>query len=433
MSRHVGFRMRRAVVLVAAIALAVAGVARADDQAESRTVTLTEALDLLQSQNPDTLSGRLQVEAAEAERLSARVFPNPSLSFDANNFAVGHTTPRGLSTGETVAGTVRIDQPLILWGKRGLRVAGAEAAVGAAQEEARDVSRQLRAAVKVAFYDSLHDERQLIFVLDNQKRYQEIVSLNQRRFESGDISEAEFRKIELEQLKYLAQVEDAQRGVVESRALLGRLLGIGSAVTATGKFAAPPVAIDGADLMVVALANRPDWAALQRERDQTAAALELARRERYPDVSVGLDYSRSQFVVSGDNRNSLGFGFTVPLPLFNQNQAEIAKANVALRQADTMLTRLRLDIAQEVQTTVAAYRAAQRMQQTFENGYLDRAKITVDAAEASYRIGAASLIELLDAERTYTSTQTDYLDTVFAARSTLTHLERAIGKDLDGN
>jgi cobalt-zinc-cadmium efflux system outer membrane protein len=425
--------MRRAVVLVAAIALAVAGVARADDQAESRTVTLTEALDLLQSQNPDTLSGRLQVEAAEAERLSARVFPNPSLSFDANNFAVGHTTPRGLSTGETVAGTVRIDQPLILWGKRGLRVAGAEAAVGAAQEEARDVSRQLRAAVKVAFYDSLHDERQLIFVLDNQKRYQEIVSLNQRRFESGDISEAEFRKIELEQLKYLAQVEDAQRGVVESRALLGRLLGIGSAVTATGKFAAPPVAIDGADLMVVALANRPDWAALQRERDQTAAALELARRERYPDVSVGLDYSRSQFVVSGDNRNSLGFGFTVPLPLFNQNQAEIAKANVALRQADTMLTRLRLDIAQEVQTTVAAYRAAQRMQQTFENGYLDRAKITVDAAEASYRIGAASLIELLDAERTYTSTQTDYLDTVFAARSTLTHLERAIGKDLDGN
>ncbi|MBI1818252.1 MAG: TolC family protein [Deltaproteobacteria bacterium] len=426
-------RQHTPVLAVVAVVLLASAVVRADEELAARTVTLPEALDLLASQNPDNLGARLQVEAAQAEHLGAKLFPNPSLSLDANNFAVGHTNPAGLSTGETVGGTVRIDQPLVLWGKRDLRIAGAEAGVVTAQAEARDTLRQLRAAVKVAFYDSLHDERQLAFVLDNQKRYQEIVSLNERRFESGDISEAELRKIQLEQLKYHAQVADAQRGLVESRELLGRLLGIGSAVAASGQFAAPPAMIEGADLLAAAFANRADWAALQHEREQAASALELARRERYPDVSVGVDYTRSQFVTSGDNRNTLGFGFSVPLPLFNQNQAQIAKADIALRQADNRLVRLRLDIAQEVQTTVAAYRAAQRLQQTFEGGYLDRAKITVDAAEASYRIGAASLIELLDAERTYTSTQTDYLDTVFAARSTLTHLEKAIGKDLDGN
>jgi len=411
-------------------ALLVAASVHAEESAQ--TVTLAEALDLLQAQNPDTLAARLQVAEAEAERLTAKLYPNPSLSLDVNNLPVGRTTPSGLDVGQTIGGTLRVDQPLVLWGKRGLRIAGAETGVAAAKETERDTMRQLRAAVKVAFFDSLHDERELAFVLKNQERYQEIVSLNERRFKSGDISEAEFGKIQLEQLKYLAQVQDAQRGLVESQQLLGRLVGAGGAVAASGPFAVPPTQTEGTDLLQAALANRPDWAALQRVHEQAEIALNLARRERYPDVSVGLDYTHSEFTVSGDNRNVMGFGFSVPLPLLNQNQGEIAKAEVALRQADNAIARLRLDITQEVQTARAAYQAAQRLQQVFESGYLDRAKLTVDAAEASYRIGAASLIELLDAERTYTATETDYLDSVFAARSTLTNLERAIGKDLDG-
>ena len=116
--------------------------------------------------------------------------------------------------------------------------------------------------------------------------------------------------------------------------------------------------------------------------------------------------------------------------LLNQNQGDIAKAEVLLRQADTDLKRLRLDIAQEVRDAVTRYHSLERLRHTFESGYLEHAKLTVNAAETAYRVGGASLIEFLDAERTYTATQTDYLDTVFAARSSLTALERVIGKDL---
>jgi cobalt-zinc-cadmium efflux system outer membrane protein len=291
----------------------------------------------------------------------------------------------------------------------------------------------LRAAVKDSFYRCLHDQRQLAFAEDNRRRYQQVVALNERRFHSGDISEAEFRKIALEQLKYISQVEDARRALAESQQLLGRLLGIGGAVAATGDLAAPTIAVQTEDALQTAMDHRPDWAALQRARERAELALQLARRERYPDVTVGVDYVNSQFVTSGDNRNTMGFGFSVPVPLLNQNQGEIAKAEVALRQAENDQARLRLDVAQEVQTALASYESAQRLRQTFESGYLDDAKITLEAAEASYRAGAASLIELLDAERTYTATQTDYLDALFASQSSLAALEKAVGKEYRGD
>lgn len=403
--------------------------ALADEQVPEG-VTLSEALELLDKQNPDTLAARLQIAQAEAARLAARLYANPTLSVDTDDLPLGRTTPPGLSVGQTIGAAVRLDQPLVMWGKRRLRIEGAEFGVAAAKEQERDVLRQLRSAVKDAFYGVLHDVRLLKFTSANRARYQKIVEINERRFRGGDISEVEFRKIELENLKRLTEEEEARRTLVERRQLLGRLIGGERGVAATGTLSAPDVEVDNAQVLNLAMENRPDLVALRRARDQAEIALTLARRERYPDVTVGLDYTHSQFVISGDNRNSLGLGFSVPLPLLNQNQAEIAKAEIGVRQADTDLKRLRLDIAQEVTDAAERYQSARRLWHTFESGYLDHAKLTVDAAEKSYRVGSASLLELLDAERTYTSTQTDYLDTVFAVRSSLHALEKAVGKDL---
>jgi outer membrane protein, heavy metal efflux system len=425
--------MRRAVVAGAAV-LALLRPVPAPAAADSppQTVTLAQALQLLQTQNPDTVSARLLVAQAEAARVAAALYPNPALSLDVGDLAVGRTTPPGLGVGQTIGGTVRVDQLLILWGKHRLRVQGAEAGVAAAQQGEQDAMRQLRSAVEDAFYEVVHDARLLAFATANQRRYQQVVALNQRRWHSGDISEVDLRKIELENLTFLTNVEEARRSLAQSEQLLGRLIGADHAVGARGALVAPAVPVAGRDLVRLALANRPDFAALQRQQEQADLALRLARRERYPDVTVGADYTRSQFVISGDNRNTVGFGFSLPLPLLNQNQGEIAKAEVALRQARTDTARLRLDIVQEVQDAAARYQSLERLRHTFESGYLDRAKLTVDAAETSYRVGASSLLDLLDAERTYTATQTDYLDTLFAVRASFTALEKAVGKPLAG-
>ncbi|MBI3786510.1 MAG: TolC family protein [Deltaproteobacteria bacterium] len=393
-------------------------------------VSLSEALERLEAQTPDVLAARLQIAQAEAERAAAQQYQNPTLSVDVGNLPIGRTNPSGLSVGQTLTTATRIDQPLVLWGKRRLRIEAAEAGVAAARSDLQETLRQLRSAVKDVFFQAAHDERLLSFVEGNQRRYDDTVSLSQRRFKSGDLAEAELRKIELEQLKYFSDTEEARQALAHSRQLLGRLTGSPVPLAPDSPLAVSDVELPDGDIVDVALQNRPDLAALQKARDQADLALNLARRERLPDISVGVDYTHSQFLVSGDLRNQIGVGFSVPVPLWNQNQAAIAQAEVALRQAETDLAKARLDITQQARDALVQYQSTQRLRHIYENGYLERAQVTLGAAEVAYRSGGASLIELLEAERTYTATQTAYLDALLSARMSLTALEHAIGKDL---
>src|SRR5262249_31555321 len=89
--------------------------AGADDETLAH-LPLQEALGRLETQTPEALAAQLQVADAEAERLQARLYQNPTLNVDTNNLPIGTTTPPGLSVGQTIGTGIRIDQPLVLWG-----------------------------------------------------------------------------------------------------------------------------------------------------------------------------------------------------------------------------------------------------------------------------------------------------------------------------
>jgi len=370
--------------------------ARAGD-AVPDAVTLSQALDLVESQKPDSQAARLQIAQAEAARVVARQLPNPSLSTAVGSVALSQTQPPGLSVGETIQTGVALTQPLILWGKRGLRTEGANAGIAVARGQERDLVRQLQAAVKEAYFRTLRDARVLVFATENERRYREGVALNARRFRSKDISEVEFRKIELEGLGFLSALEDARRSSAESQNSLGRLVGAERPIAALDEPAVPVIPEDANALVPRGLEHRPDLLALEQSREQANLALRLAKRDRYPDVTVGTNYINDQWTRGGDMRNTIGFSFSVPLPLLNQNQGPIAQADVAVRQADTELTRLRLDIGREIRDALAAYQSARTLRQTYEAGYLEKAQVTVTGTAASYRAGSASLIDYLDA------------------------------------
>src|SRR5262249_27866898 len=139
------------------------------------------------------------------------------------------------------------------------------------------------------------------------------------------------------------------------------------------------------------------------------AALRLARAERWPDVTVGVDYTHSEFLVSGDLPDTLGTNFSVPLPLFDRNQGAIVRAEAEALSARRDVDRLRLEIPQEVRSAVTRYRVARDLVRRFQDGFLRQASEARDAAEVSYREGAVSLLEFLEAERAYVQTVRDRL------------------------
>ena len=202
---------------------------------------------------------------------------------------------------------------------------------------------------------------------------------------------------------------------------------------------------DLARLTQRALERRPDLRAAGAARLQADAQLAAAERERLPDITLGGSYTHSDFTVSGDNPNTMALTLSLPLPLFDRNQANIGRAGLDQRRADNDGERLRIAVARDVAEAVRKGARAATLLAVFEQpaggdvpgtptgtsdkgGMLSRAETALRVAEKSYRAGAISLIELLEAQRTYLDTQAQYLRAVYDFRQATADVSHAVGE-----
>ena len=394
------------------LSLAVALVVRAAQAAEETTqVTLDEAVVLLRRQSPELLAGALKVRAAQGDVTTARLYPNPTLSFGAGNFPIGRTNPPGIGAGDTVNEQVGIGQELVLWGKRGERIAAAHGRMAAAGAERADLDRRLAFEVRARFVRTLVAGERLRLARENLTHYRETVRVSRERADAGEISAAEFDKIALEQRGFEHEVADAEVERRQAVAELLPLLGLDVAdLVPVGELRLPAARTDTDTLVSEALRRRPDLTAAEREAEAAEAALRLARAERWPNVTVGVQYTHDEFQVAGNLANSLGANFSLPLPLVNRNQGEIQRAEAEALIARHEVQKLRLGIPQEVRTAVTSYTVAGERVRRFEQAFLRQSEDARRAAEVSYREGAISLLEFVEAERTFIQTQRDHLD-----------------------
>ena len=165
----------------------------------------------------------------------------------------------------------------------------------------------------------------------------------------------------------------------------------------------------GPNLVALALSRRPDLRAAQSERTRAESQLTATRREVYPDVSIAPTYTHSAFTASGDNPNVLGIGISVPLPVFDRNQANAARARVDIQRSENEQARIDLLIHQEVADATRRDRRARQLVAIFEGGMLNRVEDALKTSERLYHAGASSLLDFLEAQRTYLETRGQYL------------------------
>jgi cobalt-zinc-cadmium efflux system outer membrane protein len=392
---------------VLTLALALGPAARGEDAVR---LTLDEALAGLRRQNPELLAGALQVRAAHGDVITAGLLPNPTLSAGVGNFPLGRTNPSGIGVGDTVVSQVGLEEEVLLPGKRGARLTAARRREDAAAEERADLERRLTFELRARFVALLEASERLRLAHENLDRYRETVRVSEARAREGEISHADLDKIALEQRGFEREVADAETDRREAVAALLPLVGVDAAdVEPVGALALPPPPEDVEHLVSEALARRPDLRAADRAAEAAEAALRLARAERWPNPTLGLQYTHSEFLVSGDLANQVGTSVSVPLPVFNRNQGEIERAAAEELVARHEVEKLRLAIPQEVRSAVTSLAIARERVARFEEAFLRQAREARHAAEVSFREGAASLLEFLEAERTYVQTEREHL------------------------
>jgi outer membrane protein, heavy metal efflux system len=430
--------------LVAVLLVARAAVAAPvpEPSALPAVLSLDDALSLFRRQGLDVLVAEAAVESAEGDVQTAGAVPNPSLS---GTFGKSFVCTDGCNFVPPPAFSVGLgDQNAIedsLSGKRGLRLEVARAALRAARLQRADAERTGVALVKQQFVQVLVAQGSLVTAEETAHDSAQLRELTNVRYRSGAVSEADVARVETDALEAENSLATARLQLRTAKLGLAFLLGVRSVV--------PEFAVDAPEFLVAAVPpglaqatptsllaeayeSRPDLQASRAQVVRADASVRLAQRLVFPDIALSINYAQQGTSPSAITPPTVTVGLSLTLPIFYQQQGEIRRAEADARTQVLGSAKTQAQVVSDVETAFAAFRTAlERVQRmNAEAGVLARARRARDLVGIQYQKGAASLLELLDAQRTFRtvafearSSLADYWNAVF-------RLEQAVGRTL---
>lgn len=308
--------------------------------------------------------------------------------------------------------------------KRQHRLEAAKAATAVTESQVADAERTVLASVAQAFVSALLARSNLDFTLNELDSYKKTVKISEDRQSAGAMSRNDLLKIQLQQLQFENDVTNAEIVREQSLASLRQYLGFNSVAAdyqVSGQLVYEPMPLQLEDLQARALNNRPDLQAARRSVSASESQVGLAKANGKVDWNLTFDYTRL-------SQNNLGaVYFTIPLPIFNKNQGEIARTQAALTQSQLLQKASENQVLTDVKTSYETLRSSERIVKLYDQGYLDKATQALDITRFSYEHGAASLLDFLDAERSYRSTELGYRQALAAYMTALEQLRQAVG------
>jgi cobalt-zinc-cadmium efflux system outer membrane protein len=436
---------RLALFLLAAVLTLGAGPARGDEAPPPppelpSVLRLNDALEILRTRGLDLLIAEATVRSAQGDVHVAGAIQNPAVSFGiGGSFACGGQCSGGQGVLLQIGLTDQAAIENTFSRKRALKVRVAEAALAAARMTRADALRTLEFQVKQQVLQILLTREALRFAREVLASNVKTFELNARKYQVGAINEADLAKVETAKLEAEQAVDTAEQNLRSAKVALAFLLGVRRAVPefdvdepALLRSGMPPrlATTSTSALLEQAFTNRPDLKAVGYNRQRAEASVALARRLRFPDVTLGVTYNQEGSGSGSVTPPTITFSISAAIPVFYRQRGEIMKAEADRRTQTLQQAKLQAQIVADVETAFATFRGASSLVKRMEDRLLDRAKRARDLVEVQWTKGAASLLELLDAQRTYVATNVEYRQNLTAYWTAVFQLEQALGAEL---
>ncbi|HLW51411.1 MAG TPA: TolC family protein [Candidatus Angelobacter sp.] len=388
-------------------------------------ITLDQAIALALAHSPSILATRTEIQQNQAQEITANLRPNPTLFADSQFIPIFQP---GSFSGNTLNNLQQFDVGVGYLFERGhkrqSRLKAARDATSVTAAQVADAERTLTFNVAQQFINALLANSNLNFAKEDLNSFQQTVGISEQRYRAGDISEGDFLKIKLQLLQFQTDVSSARVAHVQALNSLRQLLGYASVphnFDVAGDLEYQPLKAGLMDLQARALKERPDLRAAQQGIAAAQSQVSLARANGKQDVNGEITYTH----VSGVSSTSLFFN--IPLPIFNRNQGEIARTRFAQAQAELNARSSQDTVMTDVENGYEAALTNQQVVELYNSGYLKQAQDSRDISEYAYRAGAATLLDFLDAERSYRATQLAYRQALAAYMVSLEQLRQAVG------
>jgi cobalt-zinc-cadmium efflux system outer membrane protein len=415
---------------IVAILLIIVALGKA--RAQTNTLSLTDAKQIAFQQNWGLLAAKSGVDAAEAQLIIAKEFPNPTLSL--STFKVGEQnagTPMGNGLEDrNYDSYAAVSQFFEIAGKRRDRQLAARAGVLSAKARFFDAKRTLDQGVTKAYVAALlagENERNL-----NQSAgyMRHEANIAEAQHAAGDLSDADMKTMEINAEQFELQAKAAAAAAVQARIAVEVLMGIGrpggnwTPQDSLEQLVAADAADENTYTGTSTNSERPDALAARTDLCAAEENLRLQKAERIPDPTffVGAEHEPPG---GGPDVNTLNAGVSFPLPLWNLNGGNIKAAKAAVEQSRIALEQIKAQTAADLASAESEYDEASQRWLRYRDQTVPKSTKVRETMEFKYEKGAATLVDLLNAEQTDNTIRLAYAQAMNDTASALADLVAA--------
>jgi len=392
-----------------------------------RSLTWQEVRDKFEAANPTLRAGQIGIDESRAQEITANLRPNPNLTILADQidpFSGGPT--HGPFAYFLAAGTVNY-----LWErqhKRGLRLESAQKGTAVATSGQADLQRTLLFDLRGAFVETLQEKAIMNLATQNLAYYDHVLDVNRERYKAGGIAQVDLKRLELQRVQYLSDLQTAEVNLRIAKIQLLMLLNDQTPVEqfdVIGPFDFAEQLPALSDVRQAALDTRPDLRAALQAVDKARTDYRLAVANGSTDPILGFDVGRNPPIDQ-----YIGFSVSIPLRVFDRNQGEKRRTQLDIDRNDRLAAASRAQVFSDVDSAYATLHSTVILLKPYRDQYLEEASSIRDTISFSYQHGAASLLDFLQAQADYRSVQVNYLNLVASYLSATNQLNLAVGREV---
>jgi len=394
-------------------------------QQPAMRITLEQAIQFALQHNHALAAARSTIIQNQAQEITANLRPNPTLSWDSQFLPLFNLSQFNL---DYISNSAQFDLGIGYTFERGQkrqhRLQAAQDQTTVARSQVSDNQRTLTFNVAQQFVGVLLAESMIDLAQQDLASFQQTVDLSEDQVRAGALSEGDAIKIKLQMLQFQNDVSSARLARVQALAALRQLVGFESVLEnydVDGTLDYQPVHGDLNALKMLAENSRPDLAAARQGIIAARSQESLAHANGKRDLDVIFNYSHVADINSG------AFFFNMQIPVFDRNQGEIARTRAAITQSQELAAEANEQVMSDVVTAYEGVHTNDQIITLYRSGYLDQTTQSRDISQYAYQRGATSLLDFLDAQRSYRANQLSYRQALANYMVALEQLREAVG------
>jgi cobalt-zinc-cadmium efflux system outer membrane protein len=394
--------------------------------------TWQQIVQKFEATNPTMRANQLNIDESRAEEITAYLRPNPDFSLSADGFQVHSTN----GTYRPFSGTVVVPGISYLHErehKRELRLDQAKESTAIAESSYHDAARGLLFTLQAAFVNVLQAKAFLDNAQLNLTYWDHELAIDRKRLQAGDLAPIDVDRLELQRVQFESDYETAYVNLRTAKIQILMLLNDRTPIEkfdVTGRYDFSEELRPLEEYRNIALAARPDLKVAVQNVELAKITYQLTVANGSTDPTFSAWYSYNPSFSNPFENQTIGGSINIPLRIFDRNQGEKARTQVDISRNQQLRDAAEAQVFNDVDTAYWTLVQNVNLLKPYKARYLKMAADVRDKMEFSFQNGGNSLLDYLDAEKSYRDVRLAYLNLIGSYLAAAAQMNMAAGREV---